>query len=79
MTSLTKPVHRVTRGAYRVLYSAPREVVVSLLEGDLLGFREKGRKQVFTLPVDVAFRISVRNEANRQAQEKRLRKKNRIK
>lgn len=61
MTELTKPVRRKTRRAYVVLYAgAPRPIVVSLEPGDIVSFREAGRRQVWTLPVDQMFRQAVR-------------------
>lgn len=75
MTPMQKPVHRVTRGAYRVLYSQPRQIVVTLAPGDLIEFREHGRRQRWALPVDSAFRQAVRNAALAVAREKRARRK----
>ncbi|MEI9999068.1 MAG: hypothetical protein WDO13_07810 [Verrucomicrobiota bacterium] len=47
MTPLTKAVRRVTRHAYSVLYvSDARAIVVSLEPGDIVTFREAGRRRV---------------------------------
>lgn len=75
MTTLAKPVTRRTRGAYAVLYLKPRAIVVSLAEGDLLEFREAGRRQKWTLPIDAAFRYAVRLKAFADATERRQRRK----
>ncbi len=48
MTTFDKPVQRVTRGAFNVLYtgaSEARQIVVRLAPGDVLEFRELGRRQ----------------------------------
>ena len=68
MTELTK-----TRRAYVVLYAAAaRPIVVSLEPGDVIGFREAGRRQVWTLPIDRMFRLAVR-ESPRPARSGRKR------
>lgn len=75
MTSLEKPVRRKTRGAYSVLYTRPRQIVVSLMPGDFLEFREAGRRAKYMLTIDGAFKIAARKQALEQAAEKkRLRK-----
>lgn len=76
MTIISKPLQRRTRDSYRVLYaSESRPIVVSVMPGDLLGFREHGRREVFTLPIETAFKLSVRMKANAKAQAKRDKKK----
>jgi hypothetical protein len=46
MTRLERPVRRIARRTYAVLYSrAPRAIVVSLEPGDVISFREVGRRQ----------------------------------
>jgi hypothetical protein len=61
MTSLNKPVRRKTRWSYSVLYAHDsRPIVVSLEPGDVVTFREAGRRQVWSLPVDRMFRQAVR-------------------
>ena len=72
MTELTKAVRRKTRRAYVVLYAAARPIVVSLEPGDVIGFREAGRRQVWTLPIDRMFRLAVR-ESPRPARTRRKR------
>jgi hypothetical protein len=60
MTELTKAVRRKTRRAYVVLYTAEaRPIVVSLEPGDVIAFREAGRRQVWMLPIDRMFRQAV--------------------
>jgi len=64
MTTLTKPLHRSTTGRYAILYVGDRRrIVVSLLPGDVIGFREHRRRQVFTLPIDYAFKCAVTSAA----------------
>jgi hypothetical protein len=63
MTIIARPVTRRTRGAYAVLYHQPRPIVVTLAEGDLLEFRETGRRTKWTLPIETAFRQAVRVHA----------------
>jgi hypothetical protein len=61
MTTLRKPVRRLTAAAYAVLHHRRlRQIVVSLEPGDVLVFREKGRRTRYSLPVDGAFRYAVR-------------------
>ena len=75
MTTIRKPYHRVTNGAYRVLLpSCPRQIVVSLEPGDIIIFREKGRRKRYSYPIDSAFTQAVRNAAaakRRLARERR--------
>ncbi len=59
MTTTDKPVSRVTRDAYRVLYVSPRRIVVRIGPGDVLSFRERGRRHWFSLPIAAAFRVAV--------------------
>lgn len=73
MTRLLKPVRRATRHEYRVLYSQQRPIVVSLEPGDVIVFRELGRRAVWSLPVDLAFKYAVRCQV---AAEQRERRKN---
>ena len=75
MTTLTKPVTRRTRGAYAVLYPRPRQIIVTLAQGDLLEFREAGRRARFPLPIDAAFRQAVRVKAVAEMADRIARKK----
>lgn len=60
MTTLKKPVQRSTTGRYAVLYASDRRpIVVSLLPGDVIAFREYRRRQVFSLPLDYVFKCAV--------------------
>lgn len=63
MTTLDRTVTRRTAGEYRVLYAKARPIVVSLAPGDMLVFRELGRRDRWTLPIATAFRIAVRAAA----------------
>ncbi len=79
MTNLEKKITRKTRGAYRILYQQPRQIVASLCPGDILEFREHGRRQRYSLPIDAAFRLAVRLAAEQQRREKIAARKNRNK
>lgn len=74
-TVLSKPTTRQTRGVYRVLYaSKSREIIVTLLPGDIMEFREKGCRARFALPIESAFKFAVRMTAMRAAAEKKIKK-----
>ena len=75
VTKLNKPVVRETRNSYSVLYIKARPVVVALDVGDVITFREKGRRMKFSVPVDSIFRQAVRAHAARVTAEKRARRK----
>ena len=56
MTRLTKPVRRecartTDRG---------REIVLSLLPGDLLTFRRKGARTTYTLTIEAAYHLAAK-------------------
>ena len=75
MTSLTKAVRRKTRRTYSVLYvSEARPIVVSLEPGDVITFRESGRRQAWSLPIDQVFRNAVREAAQALRRGKRRQK-----
>ena len=67
MTATDKPVQRVTRGAYMVLFpmcrKKARPIVVRIEAGDILRFREKGRRKWYNLPIDQAFGLAVKGAA----------------
>ena len=64
MTSLNRPVRRRTRRSYAVLYaSQPRAIVVSLEPGDIITFRETGRRQTWSVAIDRIFHRAVREAA----------------
>ena len=70
MTTLTRPLQRSTTGHYAVLYvSDRRPIIVTLLPGDVIAFREYRRRQVFSLPIDYAFKCAVAS-ASRAAKTK---------
>ena len=71
MTTLTKPISRRTRHSYSTLYRKARPVVVTLLPGDIIEFRESGRRCRWHLAVDTAFKYAVRLKAFFDAAEKR--------
>lgn len=71
MTPLVKAVRRVTRRTYMVLYvHEARSIVVSLEPGDVITFRESGRRQKWTLPIDRMFRQAVRETASQRRRSK---------
>jgi hypothetical protein len=75
MTSLTKPVRRITRHPYTVLYtSEARSIVVSLEPGDVITFREAGRRQTWSLPIDRMFRQAVREATQAQRRKRKERR-----
>jgi hypothetical protein len=64
MTTLTRPLRRATARPYAVLYVGDRRpIIVSLLPGDVIEFREYRRRQVFSLPIDYAFKCAVTSAA----------------
>lgn len=72
MVEISKPTSRVTRQQYGVLHhSKLRKIVVTLVPGDVLEFREQGGRRRFTMPVDSAFRIAVKTtvEAERRSKQ----------
>lgn len=76
MTSLTKAVRRKTRSSYSVLYAGElRPIVVSLEPGDVITFREAGRRHVWSLPIDRMFRQAVREAAQASRREKKSSKR----
>lgn len=79
MTTLEKPVFRLTRAAFAVLHHrSHRQIVVGLEPGDVLTFREKGRRQRWSLAIDDVFRFAIRARAEADRREKRaLRKEGR--
>lgn len=78
MTNLENKITRKTRCAYRILYQQPRQIVASFCPGDIIEFREHGRRQRYSLPIDAAFRLAVRLHAEQQRREKKEnRKRNR--
>jgi hypothetical protein len=75
VTTITKPVTRRTRESYSVLFTKARPVVVTISPGDVLEFREHGRRGRWLLAVDTAFKYAVRLQAMRDAAEKAKAKK----
>jgi len=71
MTRLERPVRRKTRWTYSVLYTGEaRAIVVSLEPGDVISFRELGRRASWSLPIDRMFRQAVRETAQAVRREK---------
>ena len=70
MTSLTKTVARRSIQAHR-----GRRTVVTLEPGDLIGFREEGRRTTYYLPLSACFDLAVKVEvAHQRALKKKVRK-----
>lgn len=65
MTTTDKPVQRVTREAFAVLYASKAERIVIRLERNLIRFRLFRRRQVFDLPVEAGLRYAIEREAAR--------------
>jgi hypothetical protein len=66
MTTIDRPVKRRTNNRYNVLYCSAakaRPIVVSILPGDVLEFREHGRRMRWYLAIDSAFKYAVRAKA----------------
>lgn len=79
MTTLNKPVARVTQDSYGTLkFSDPRPIVCSMLVGDVLEFREKGKRGRWSIPIDAAFRFAVTCQAEKERRDKGAGKKPRI-
>ncbi len=77
MTAITRPVKRRTNGTYNVLYasaSKARPIIVTILPGDILEFRESGRRLRWYLAIDTAFRYAVRCKAMAILAEKKKRR-----
>lgn len=78
MTTITKPISRKSRDNYAVLFSGQRkarQIVVTLLPGDFIEFREAGRRGKFMIPIEGAFRFAVRCHALQQSAEKARKRK----
>ena len=70
MTEITKATVRRTTGEYRVLHHRKaRKIVAAFLPGDVIEFRESGRRLRFSITIDDAFRLALRFavEAKRRA------------
>ena len=68
-------VQRVTTREYAVLYRRPRSIVVRIEAGDVLEFREKGRRERWLLPIDTAFKYAVHLHARAEAAQRKIKKK----
>jgi hypothetical protein len=79
MTPLVKVVRRITRRTYTILYvHEARAIVVSLEPGDVITFRESGRRQTWSLPIDRMFRQAVRETVALHRREKTKRKRSAV-
>jgi hypothetical protein len=70
MTPLTKRVRRRALNPYR-----GRRIVVSLLPGDVLSFREERTRKEFLLSIQGAYVYAVQLEVARRLAEKRAKRK----
>ena len=70
MTDLTKRVKRRTNATYR-----GRRIVVSLMPGDVLGFREERTRREYLLSVSGAYTYAVMLEVERRKLEKAAKRK----
>lgn len=68
-------VQRVTGREFSVLYTKPRKIVVRLVPGDVIEFREHGRRGRWLLAADTAFKYAVRLAAFAEAVENRRKRK----
>lgn len=59
MTTTRSKVTRKTERAYSVLFPKPREIVCSIAPGDVLEFRESGRRQVYRMAISTGFKYAV--------------------
>lgn len=75
MTRIHKPTSRATVRSYAVLYQKARPIVVTLLPGDVIEFRELKRRCRWLLAVDTAFKYAVRLQAFADAAKARAQKK----
>lgn len=75
MTEINKALHRRTRASFNVLHHRKaRKIIVSICPGDYLEFRESNRRGRWQLPIDAAFRISIRIKADADRRAKKERK-----
>ena len=72
MTDLRKPVKRRTVAPHR-----GRRIVVSLLPGDVLGFREERTRREYLLTIAGGFEYAVRLEVERRRRDKAQARKQR--
>lgn len=64
-TKLNKKVERET-----FTWFQRGQVMVALLPGDLIEFRQKGKRKRFVLPIDAAFSVAVKMEVAAQKKAK---------
>ncbi len=67
MTATDRPVQRVTVKEFMVLFpnnrKKARRIVARIDSGDIIRFREAGRRQWYDLPIEDAFSIAVKCSA----------------
>jgi hypothetical protein len=74
VTPLKKTVSRLTVTAYPCRGGERRQVIVSLLPGDVLSFRFKGMRSSFEFPVGDALACALRVHADAAVAAKRSRR-----
>ena len=56
---------------------AGRNIIVSLEPGDVIGFRLKGCRQIFRMPLQACYSIAVKLELNARREAKKVKRKSR--
>lgn len=69
-TELRKSVRRKTAGRYR-----GRRIIVRLIPGDVIGFREERLRTEYTLSIAGAFHYAVQLEVERRKEERSRKRK----
>lgn len=72
MTDIEKPVHRRTQSPYD---HQGRRVVVSILPGDVIGFRWERTRKTFVCSVNTLMRYTIRLHVEAERAEKKARRK----
>jgi len=74
MTDLERPVKRRTKAPHN--YQG-RRLVVMLMPGDVIGFREEKCRKVFTAPIDRVFRAVVGWNVEAEREERKTNRRKR--
>lgn len=75
MTDLEKTVQRRSLSAVPAIR---RRLIIALMPGDVIGFREEGRRKWYTAPISKVFiQVAQWNAAVEAAERKRLKKERR--
>lgn len=76
MTILHKKISRRTAQEYTVLSRKMKPIVVSLLPGDVIEFRESKGRHHWQLPVHTVFALAVRTQVEADRRARKEAKKN---